>query len=413
MRGEIICIGDELISGRVEEKNSRYIAARLWPLGLEILWVAILGDEPRAIGEALKHALARADFVIVSGGLGVTEDDVTAQAAAEVFDLPLTESRRMIKNLRAFWEARGEELSDEIRKLAWLPQGAQVLSSRCAGFKLLAPGDKPVYFLPGVPAEMRRLTDQKVVPELVELAGGTRAVATRELRVFGLDEAAIQARLKGAVRAVGEGVGMGYYPDFPEERIFISARAASRDRAEALVQRLEDEVLARLGEYVVATGGETLEEAVGKRLAHAGLTLALAESCTGGLVGHRITQVPGASDYFLRGLVVYSNQAKVELLGVSPDTLERHGAVSGACAREMALGAARSAGADLGLAITGIAGPGGGSPQKPVGTVCFALARGDEVQVLERRFSGERAEIKAQSASQALDMLRRHLEGHA
>ena len=412
MRGEIICIGDELISGRVGDKNAAYASSRLTPLGISVGAVSFIGDEPACIGDTLKRALARSDFVLVTGGLGVTDDDLTAQAAAEVFGLPLAESRRMIKNLRAFWSARGQDLPNEARKMAWLPEGADILCADCAGFRLTAGGGIPVFFLPGVPSETRRLVDEKVIPALLALLpdGGEDRPRDRELTVFGLGESEIQKRLD---HAMPPGVSLGYYPVFPEEKLYLSARGADREKVEALLDEAQAEIMARLGDYIVATGGEKLETAVVRLLGEKGLSLALAESCTGGLIGHRITGAPGASEVFLRGLVVYSNQAKQDLVGVSTQTLEKYGAVSAECASEMAIGALKSAGAGVAVSVTGIAGPGGGSPEKPVGTVFFGLAHGDDVKAEGYRFFGDRDMVKAQSAETALVWLRRFCEDHA
>ena len=411
MRGEIIAIGDELITGRVQESNAGYAAGRLWAQGIEVGSVVMVGDEPGAIAEALSRAVARADFVLVTGGLGATEDDITSGVAAEVFGLPLAESERMVANLRAFFEARGATLSEAARRMANLPLGAEVLSRYSAGFKLTTPEGRPVYFLPGVPAEMRHLTDKKVLPDLGRLAGESGVVLSHELRLFGLPESQAGVRLEGLTDG-RPGVKVGFYPVFPEVHILITGRAGDQDAAAELVAEAVAEADKRLAPFVVARGGLTLEETVGALLAGKGLRLALAESCTGGLIGHRITQVAGSSDFFERGLVVYSNRAKEELLGVKPETLEKYGAVSEQTAREMARGAAREAGVEVGLAVTGIAGPSGGSEEKPVGTVHFAVAVNDEVTWDQCRFLGTRRMVKAQSAEKALVMLAQALGQH-
>ena len=412
MRGEIICIGDELISGRVSDKNAAYASSRLNPQGLTVTAVSFIGDDPACIGDTLQRALNRSDFVLVTGGLGVTDDDITARSAAEVLGLPLAESRRMIKNLRTFWSARGEELPQEARKMAWLPEGADILCADCAGFRLTAPGSVPVFFLPGVPSETRRLVDEQVIPYLLALLpeGAAQKPRSRELAIFGLGESRIQHLLNGAMP---EGVSLGYYPVFPEEKLYLSASGPDPEKLEALLDEAQAEIENRLAGHVVAAGGENLETAVVRLLAENTLTLALAESCTGGLIGHRITGAPGASEVFLRGLVVYSNQAKQDLVGVTTETLEAHGAVSAECAAEMAKGALKSAGAGVAVSVTGIAGPGGGSPEKPVGTVFFGLAHRDDVKTKGYRFFGDRDMVKAQSAETALFWLRQFCEDHA
>jgi nicotinamide-nucleotide amidase len=208
-------------------------------------------------------------------------------------------------------------------------------------------------------------------------------------------------------------VSLGYYPVFPEVQVTVTVKRGSQDEADATADRLSKEIQSRLANFVVSTNGELLEEKVGRLLSRGGLSLAVAESCTGGLIGHRITSVAGSSDYFERGMVVYSNQAKEELLGVRHETLKTFGAVSAETAREMAFGARDKARTDIGLSVTGIAGPGGGTGEKPVGTVYFGLAHGDHVESHLRRFMGDRSQVKTQSAETALDLLRRYLEEHA
>ncbi len=412
MRGAIICIGDELVTGRVAETNSRFALARLTPLGFEFASVLMVGDNVEAIATALDAALAEADFVLVSGGLGATDDDITASAAARHFGLALAESRRMIANLRECFAAVGRELPPGAARMAQLPQGAEVLDKACAGFKLTTPAGQPVYFLPGVPAENRRLVERLVLPALVERFAPQQVVLSRKFTVFGLGESEIGLGLQGLTAGYPE-VAIGFYPVFPCEQVVLSARTGQPEETGALLESLVEEAAHRLGGRVVAYGQDTLAGAVAARLLAEGLSLALAESCTGGLIGHLVTGVPGSSGFFDRGLVTYSNRAKMELLGVEARTLEEHGAVSVQTAAEMASGARRGAGTDLGLAVTGIAGPDGGTPEKPVGTVCFGLAAQDGVKALSRRFMGSRDQIKQISAHFALDFLRRYLEDHA
>jgi competence/damage-inducible protein CinA-like protein len=412
MRGAIICIGDELISGRVAEENSRYAAARLAPLGFELAWVTMVGDTVSAIAASLELALAQTDFVLVTGGLGATDDDITAEAAGRFFGLEMAESRRMVQNLKACFAEVGREVPPGAEKMAWLPHGAQVLDRSCAGFRLTTPREQPVYFLPGVPDEMRRLLESQVLPGLIERFLPGEVVLSGKLTTFGLGESEVARRLEGLTNGYPE-VGVGYYPVFPEEQVVLTVRARQRARAQEILRELEQEAGRRLQGFVVATGENTLAGVVAQRMIAQGLSLALAESCTGGLIGHRITGVSGASEFFERGLVVYSNRAKEELLGVKPATLEKHGAVSAATAAEMASGAREKAGVDLGLSVTGIAGPTGGTTEKPVGTVFFGLAAADGVRSEGLRFMGDRSQVKALAAETALDWLRRYLEDHA
>ena len=412
--GVIICIGDELVSGKVVDENARWAAARLWPMGLDVKAMITVGDDPPAIKSALKQALDSADFVLVSGGLGATEDDITAQVAADVFALPLAESRRMVKNLRYFFQSMGKTPPEGIDRLTWLPQGAEVLSRASAGFKLTAPQGKPVYFMPGVPREMHHITEHHVIPQLVEQFQPDQIRKSGELLIFGLDELEVQKRLKGIAGEIGiPSLNLGYYPRFPEVAVIFSLSGKQNQKADQDLAAVLKAAYRRLDGHVVAKGGQTLAQTTAHALADQNLTLALAESCTGGLIGHSLTEVAGSSSFFMRGYIVYSNQAKEELLGVSSQTLAEHGAVSHETAREMAQGAASRAGTDLGLSVTGIAGPGGGSPEKPVGTVYFGLCHQEKVMTKGYLFSGSREQVKLQAAHTALDWLRRFTEDHA
>lgn len=409
MRGEILCIGDELISGRISDRNARYAAGRLWPLGLGLAGFSYLGDEPDEIVRVLREALARCDWLVVSGGLGTTEDDLTATAAARALGLPLIEHPQKLAELEALITSLGRQLTPELRRMALMPEGAEPLDPHSAGFTITVDGGKPLYFLPGVPPEFQRIIERRVAPELGARFGSGH-LASASIRLFGVGESEVGRRLAGLVNGV-PGASLGYYPVFPEVILALSARAETPELARERVTALEAQCLERLADCVVVRGAQTLEARVGELLNSANLTLALAESCTGGLVGHRITEVAGSSAYFLRGYVVYSNPAKQELLGVAAETLASHGAVSAQCAAEMATGARTRSGSDLALAVTGIAGPEGGSPEKPVGTVWFGLAHAGGVLTEHKRFMGDRQMVKLQAAENALDLLRRHLEG--
>ncbi|MCF8064264.1 MAG: nicotinamide-nucleotide amidohydrolase family protein, partial [Desulfarculaceae bacterium] len=352
MRGVIICIGDELVSGRVAEQNSRFAMSRLSPLGFVITSAIWVGDDMQAIAGALDQALAQADFVVVSGGLGSTEDDITAQAAARHFGLEIAESRRMIQNLRECFEAVGRAVPPGVERMAQLPRGAKVLDKSCAGFMLTTPAGQPVYFLPGIPAENHRLLERQVLPDLMRFFAPQEVMVSQKFTVFGLGESEIAQRLDGLTAGYPE-VSVGFYPVFPAEEVLLSLRTAEPHQGEVLLNELYDEAAHRLKGKVVAQGDESLAGAVAQRMIAEELTLALAESCTGGLIGHLITGVAGASDFLDRGLVTYSNRAKMELLGVEAKVLERFGAVSPETAAQMAGGARLESGVDLGLAVTG------------------------------------------------------------
>ncbi|MCX5888796.1 MAG: competence/damage-inducible protein A [Deltaproteobacteria bacterium] len=410
IHGEIIATGAELISGRVADFNARYAARRLHEAGITVARITILGDEPPLFRELLLRALARSRFIVITGGLGATEDDLTVAAAAEALGLPLHYDEALLARLRHFLAERRIPWLERHGRLALLPEGAVVLDpgGLACGFALKHDGVR-LFFLPGVPTEMRALFDGYVLPSLMELAGDAGVVAQRTLRLFGISETQLQ-EVVAQIPEFREGVNVGYYPNFPENHLTLTVHGQDRQELAKTLDRLTAALAREVNDLLLGPEETPLEELVGRQLQEDGLTLALAESCTGGLIGHRLTSVAGSSDYFLGGVVSYGNEAKVDLLQVDPEVLTQFGAVSPETARDMALGARGMFGADLGLAVTGIAGPGGGSPEKPVGTVYIALATPDEVEVWHYLFHGNREAIKILSAETALDRLRRKLK---
>lgn len=409
MEGEIITIGDEIISGRVCDLNAHYLSGRLSASGLAVKAVSTVGDDPDKIREVLGRAVERSDFVLVCGGLGPTEDDITTAVVADFFSRPLVLDRSFLEYIKGSLQEQGVAWVESYEKLAFIPEGATLIDpgGRACGYYLYH-SQVPVLFLPGIPEEVRFLAETKVLPFLLARDRGRDWVRQRLLKVFGLSEAQIGELLRDATGRE-QGVLLGYYPNFPENHVTITVRARSEEEAAEVLARVEAEVEERLGAYLVAKDETTLEESVGRLLRARGLSVAVAESCTGGLIGHRLTSVPGSSDYFDRSLVVYSNRSKMEMLGVSAEVLEKHGAVSAETAVQMAEGVARISGASLCLAATGIAGPTGGTAAKPVGTVFIALAAPGGVKVERFQFWGRRDQIKMLTAQTALDWLHRYL----
>ena len=406
--GEIICTGNEIISGRVADTNARYAAARLHEAGLTVQSITFLGDTAPLFQETLTKGLSRSRFIIVTGGLGPTEDDITAAATASVLQLPLHQDEYLLQRLRECFKERGLTWEDRFARLALVPRGACILDPQATacGF-YLKHQDTWLYFLPGVPREMQLLFDNYVLPPLLQVAAGGQAVCQRTLRFFGLHETELENLLRGLCQ-LHEGLCVGYYPNFPENHLTLTVRGPKSQALEATLEEVTRDLAAQAGDAYI--GAATLEENVGQLLRARRFTLAVAESCSGGLICHRITNVPGSSDYFLGGLVTYSNQAKIDLLQVPSATLQAHGAVSASTARAMAQGAAARFHADLAVAVTGIAGPAGGSPDKPVGTVFMGLASPQGVKTRHCLFYGSREEIKILTAQTTLDWLRLELQ---
>ncbi len=406
MIGEIIAIGDELTSGRILNTTSCFAAGQLFSAGHEIKAMITIGDEPGLIGRTVLDSLARSDFLIVTGGLGVTSDDLTNEAVSEALDRPPTFYPDILRAIRENSKDVPEELRLSLEKLAWLPAGAHSLTSeiRSAGHFLVHDG-KPIFFLPGVPNEMKELLVETVITRLAVWEGEElRQVRQRLYRTLGKSEAEVNrllAPLEGE-----EGVKIGYYPVFPEVQVSLTVTGTDRDMVEERFTGLDRKITALLGDHLFGVDTETLEMKVGAELAARCATLALAESCTGGLAASRMTKVPGSSAWFNGAVVAYSNAVKTGLLGVDSAIIETSGAVSEECARAMAAGVRAATGSDYGVAITGIAGPTGGSPEKPVGTVCFAVDGPDGERSETRRFGGERRQVQEAAAAHALNILR-------
>jgi len=410
--GEIITIGDELISGRVVDLNAWYAAGRLTATGLRVIRVTTVGDDHESISKALQKALKDSQFVIITGGLGSTDDDITNEIAASALNRPLCLDEEMYEQIKDYVALRGLKMSRAFEKMAWMPEDAKILCPKenVCGFSLVE-NKVRLYFLPGVPEQMRFLMDEVVIPDLLLQCTVLPTLKHKVLKLYGLNEPSIAEKLSDLPGKSGN-IILGFYPRFPENHITLSLRGEDQPSVAGELDAMEREIRNRVGSFIFATGGQTMEGVVGEALLQRKLALSVAESCTGGLVGNLLTNVPGSSGYFLGGVIAYSNQAKMDLLGVSGQTLETYGAVSGPVAREMAEGVRRELKADLGLAVTGIAGPDGGTEEKPVGTVHIGLAFRSETFSGKYRFWGKREQNKMNSAVMALDWVRRVLHGN-
>ncbi len=409
MYGEIITIGNELISGRTLDLNAWYAAGRLTAAGIHVTRITSVGDDYGMVADALCKARDVSRFVIVTGGLGSTEDDITNEIVAKVLDRPLCLNEQMYSQIQSHVEARGLEMTPSLVKMAWMPEGSKIINpaGTACGFSLKE-GQVRLYFLPGVPDQMRYLMDKFVLPDILGLFKTLPVMRQRILKLYGLNEPSIAEIFKELKDRQGE-VVFGFYPHFPENHITISLRGEDEPTVTRELDRVKEEITRLVGPHIFAVGNETMEQVVGRKLVERDLTLSVAESCTGGLVGHRLTRVPGSSKYFEGGVIVYSNEAKKELLGVRQGTLGQYGAVSGESVREMAQGVKERLATDLGLGITGIAGPEGGTEEKPVGTVYIGLSTGERLFSRRYRFWGSRDQVKSNTSSMALDWIRRYL----
>ena len=403
MIGEIIAIGNELTSGRITNTTSAFAARQLFTAGHEIYAMHTIGDTPHLIGEALRRAIRRVDFVIVTGGLGTTTDDLTNEAVAEALDRPPTLHVDILEKIRSQLQGSNKKEQSALEKLAWLPEGAEVLNSdqRMAGY-MLVHDSTPVFFLPGVPGQARKLLVDYVLPRLSCWSDNNcNQVRLRLYRTVGLPEYEINQRL--AELEQQEHVNIGYYPVDCEVHISLTVSGNDSLDPDQLFSAGDYRIRQALGDHIYGTDRETLAQVVGKLLQEKNLQLSVAESCTGGLIGSKITQVPGSSGWFAGGVIAYSNHLKEVLLGVDHELLTNYGAVSGPVARAMAARLADRVDTEISLAVTGIAGPDGGSKEKPVGTVYISLYYNNQVKDTLHHFSGSRKEIQEMAAQTALD----------
>ncbi len=410
MKTEIIAVGSELLTPFFQDTNSLFLTGRLNDLGLAVSFKTIVGDDEGDLLEAIKVSLGRADLVIAMGGLGPTEDDRTREVFAEALGRRLVFEPRILAAIRRRFRSRGLPMSATNRKQSYVIEGAEVLDNPngTAPGLWLAARRRRIALLPGPPRELKPMFDDQVRPRLMSLARGS--TVRRVLRLTGIGESAMEARIRDLYREVPAGVSVTTLAMPGDLAIHLVYHGdAARPAAGTGLEALEKKYVRRLAPWIYSTDGEPLEAVVGRLLTESNSTLACAESCTGGLLSHRLTNIPGSSAYLLESAVVYSNEAKTRRLGVPAALVAKHGAVSAAVAKAMAAGIRRTSGADYGLAITGVAGPGGGTARKPVGLVYVALARSAGLTVEKNLFLGGREQTKFQASQKALDILRKVL----
>ena len=415
----IIAIGSEMLHGGRVDSNSLFIADVLAQCGVEVKQKVAIGDHPEGIRSLLVNSAKQVEVIVTTGGLGSTLDDCTREAVAEAFDRELRLRKRALEMVRAQLHKRGRSVTPLIARQAVLPAGAQILENSVGtapGFYLQA-GKTHLFILPGVPREAREMVKVHI-PALLrrKKVAHDRLLWTQSFNTFGIAETDVQAHLTPLLEKYPS-IQAGLLASTKGVKVTLSCwriqkptlPGSKRLRSFREGQELGKHIRAVLGPWLFAQGEEELEAVVGKLLVSRSCTLAVAESCTGGLVTHRLTEVPGSSGYVDRGIVSYSNRAKQQLLGVRPSALRQFGAVSSQVAEAMATGIKTRSGVDIGLSITGIAGPGGGSKSKPVGMVCMAIDGPWGQQARQFQFWGDRSEIKFRSSQAALDLLRRYL----
>jgi len=409
MKVTILAIGDELLSGRTLDTNSHFLSGKLAETGGEVLETRVLRDEAEQIEKALRDALSSSDMVITTGGLGPTTDDLTRFSVAKVAGRELKEDSASIQRLEERARAKGRELYENGRLQALFPEGSKIIENPTgtANSFITEIEQVSVFSLPGVPRELKYLTEHELLPFIAGRFPGTKIRQSCYLHCFGYSESWVGSVVEGL--EIGDSFNVAYRPDFPEIMLTITGREGV---SPGDLEKVRDSIEGALAGVAYSSNKkDSLEEHVSCLLRDTGQIVAIAESCTGGLLSSRLVAIAGASEIFSQGLVTYSNSSKVSLLGVSEESLNTYGAVSSEVAREMAKGLLEHSKADFSLVTTGIAGPGGGSEDKPVGTVYIGIGHRDGVTVIRREFPYSRSQFRQITASSALDLLRRKLSG--
>jgi nicotinamide-nucleotide amidase len=423
---EILSIGTELLLGQIVNTNAQFLSEELGTIGVDCYFQTTVGDNRARIVDTFKRALSRSDVILVTGGLGPTADDLTTECLADTFGVPLIFEQSVLDAIEAFFKTRGYPMPVTNRKQALRPEGSMLLPNprgTAPGIiwevwpELLKRADiadpartRTIMTFPGVPGEMKSMWQETAKPYLVKKFG-EGALWSVDLKHYGIGESLLAEKyahlLENSNPTVAPYAGTG------ECKLRVTAKAATQEEAQSLARPIVDEIISASGRFFYGTNSDTLEIVVGKLLAERGLTITVAESCTGGLISQRLTEIPGSSAYIKANVVAYANETKEKLLSVPHSVLLEHGAVSSECAKAMAEGARKVADADLGLSVTGIAGPDGGTADKPVGLVYVGLADKDDTIVRKLSFPSQlaRKEIRFRSASEALNMVRLYLLG--
>lgn len=407
MRAEIISCGTELLLGYNIDTNSAYLSKSLSRIGIDVFYHTTVGDNRERLSKAIQEALSRADIVLSIGGLGPTIDDITMITMAGVVEKDLVFNKAIFKYIKEHFKKQVLNAPKDAIKQALIPRGADWIENKVG----TAPGliikheNKYLIALPGPPRELIPMAEKRVIPLLKKTQLQKWTIKSKSIRLMGLPEAKVNEKIKDLLLLSGH-TTVGIYAHLGVVELRITSKAHTEKKADFNIRKIEKKIAAKFKEHIYGTDNETLEQAVGNILLKKKRTLAIAESCTGGLISNLITNTPGSSKYFIAGIVAYSNDIKINQLNIPKDILKKHGAVSKEAAISMARNIREITGTDIGLSVTGIAGPTGQSKKKPVGLVYIALENKKKKIVKEYRFLGSRAEIKDQTAKQALNLLR-------
>jgi nicotinamide-nucleotide amidase len=408
MKAEIIAIGTEILLGDIVNSNAQYIAQELAALGIDMYYQQVVGDNEKRIIHAFDEAYSRSDIIITTGGLGPTEDDLTKEVAAKYFKKELLPNEESIEKIKNYFKFRERKMTENNLKQGLIPEGAIIINNDngTAPGVIIEENSKIMIILPGPPKEMKPMFEDTVRPYLQKKADSI--IMSRVIKILGIGESAVAEELKDIMTAQTNPTIAPYAKEVGV-MLRITAKANNEEEAIKLIEPIEKEIKNRLGDNIYAIEDVSIEDVVAKLLIEKKLTISTAESCTGGMIAGTLINYPGISEVFLEGTVTYSNEAKHNRLGVKNETLEKYGAVSEETAREMAIGIANTAKTDVSIVTTGIAGPEGGTPEKPVGLVYIGVYFKGEVTVKKYVFNGNRSRVRLQATTTGLDMLRRVL----
>ena len=408
MVAEILAVGTELLMGQIVNTNAQYITKRLNDVGVNVYYHSVVGDNPVRLKECLRLALSRADVVITTGGLGPTKDDITKEIAAEIVGMKLVRHEETYQNIRCFFERVNRKMMDNNTKQADIPEGCTIIPNNngTAPGCLIEKEGKTIILFPGPPNEMIPMFEETVFPYFEKKTG--QIIGSRMLKVFGLGESEMEMKILDLIEAQSNPT-IAPYVNMGEVVIRVTARSKDKREAMEMIDPVIERIKERLGSALYALDGETLEQTVAKLLMDRDISISTVESCTGGMLASKLVNVPGISKVFANGFITYSNQSKIDVLGVAPDTIKTYGAVSRETAVEMVKGLVKKTGTRAGVAISGIAGPDGGTPEKPVGSVCIAVYLDGEIDSIEIKLNGDRERVRHMACLNALNMMRKKI----
>lgn len=408
MKAEIIAIGTELLLGDIVNTNAQFLSRELAAIGIDVYHQEVVGDNEERILQAFENAYQRSELIITTGGVGPTQDDLTKEVAAKYFNKEMVLDKKSLEGIEEYFRLQGKELKGNNKKQAYFPKGSIILSNECgtAPGVIIEEGNKMMLILPGPPKEMETMFTKHAVPYLQKKTDNI--IVSKTLRIFGIGES-FMAEKVGHLIMDGKNPTVAPYAKNVDVTLRITAKGKKEVECQNLIKPIEDEIRSILGENIYGEGEVTLEHVVAKALCDKNLTVSTAESCTGGMIAEKLISYPGISKSYLEGMVVYSNEAKVKRLGVKRETLDIYGAVSEQTAKEMAEGIAAESGSNIAIVTTGIAGPSGGTEEKPVGLVYIGLYINGISKVKKFNFQGDRDKIRIRTTMNALDWLRREL----